>query len=539
MRRRDAGPDAHFVRCPPRGWHGAWDGPAGDAAVTVRLRLALTILLTGLATALGVIVTVAIAFERFDHQNTWQQANAFLGRVVALHDDLLDQHERNPEEFGLFLRNLLLYEPDSQLYLLGPDGTVLASTGQARLPDGFKVALAPVQQAAAAAVSGDPRQAAYVMGDDPEYMQAGAVVAARPLRRSVIRPSQGVAGYLYLVCRRPGLPASRLELLASSFVSPALGAVLAVILLATALAAWIIAAVTRPLRGLSDDVAAAAREGFRGAAADPLPPVPSAAASDDEFGRLRKGFHALLATLRRQWDELQRLDHFRRESVSNLSHDLRSPLTATVACLETLDQRWVDQPGRDEDRRLVEVALRNTRNAAGMVRSLGDLALLDEPQFRLHPMRLDLAEVLDDIALRFADRAAERGVALRFEQRGDEAPIAAVDIELFERAVANLLDNALKFTPAGRAITLAAERRGPRVAVSVHDEGAGIPAADLPHLFDRLYQSRDRAAPATSEEGKGLGLAIVKRIAELHRGTVGVASAPGRGTLVTLDLPAG
>ena len=73
----------------------------------------------------------------------------------------------------------------------------------------------------------------------------------------------------------------------------------------------------------------------------------------------------------------------------------------------------------------------------------------------------------------------------------------------------------------------------------MHDEGAGIPAADLPHLFDRLYQSRDRAAPATSEEGKGLGLAIVKRIAELHRGTVGVASAPGRGTLVTLDLPAG
>lgn len=504
--------------------------------MTVRLRLALTILLTGLATALGVIVTVAIAFERFDHQNTWQQANAFLGRVVALHDDLLDQHERNPEEFSLFLRNLLLYEPDSQLYLLGPDGSVLASTGRAKLPAGFKVALAPVQQAVAAAAHGDPRQAAYVMGDDPEYMQAGAVVAARLLRRMVIRPSPSAAGYLYLVCRRPGLPASRLELLASTLVSPALASILAVCMLGTLLAAWIIAAVTRPLRVLSDDVASAARAGFAGIAD---PPTARPTAGDDEFARLSGGFHALMSTLRSQWDELRRLDHFRRESVSNLSHDLRSPLTATVACLETLEQRWAGQGGCDEDRRLVEVALRNTRNAAGMVRSLGDLALLDEPEFKLHPMRLDLAEVLDDIALRFAERAAQRGVVLRCEQRGEAPPVATVDIELFERAVANLLDNALKFTPAGAVVTLAAERRADRVAVSVHDEGAGIAAADLPHLFDRLYQSRDSVAPATSEEGKGLGLAIVKRIAELHQGTVKVSSAPGAGTLVTLDLPAG
>ncbi|MDE2275911.1 MAG: ATP-binding protein, partial [Burkholderiales bacterium] len=190
------------------------------------------------------------------------------------------------------------------------------------------------------------------------------------------------------------------------------------------------------------------------------------------------------------------------------------------------------------DRRLVEVALRNTRNAAAMVRALGDLALLDEPAFQLHPMRLDLAEVLDDIALRFAERAARQGVALRFQPRGSAPTIAEVDIELFERALANLLDNALKFTPAGAAVTLTAERQGPRVHVAVRDEGAGIPAADLPHLFDRLYQSRDSVAPATSEEGRGLGLAIVKRIAELHRGTVAVSSAPGAGTTVTLDLPA-
>nr|MBP6765994.1 sensor histidine kinase [Rubrivivax sp.] len=190
------------------------------------------------------------------------------------------------------------------------------------------------------------------------------------------------------------------------------------------------------------------------------------------------------------------------------------------------------------DRRLVEVALRNTRNAAGLVRSMGDLALLDEPEFKLRLTRLDLGEVLDDITLRFAERAARQGVALRFEQQGPTPPVAAVDVELFERAVANLLDNALKFTPAGAAVVLAA-RSGPgQIEVSVQDQGPGIPAHDLPHLFDRHYQSRDNVAPASSEEGKGLGLAIVKRIVELHGGTVAVHSAPGQGCRVQMKLPA-
>ena len=346
---------------------------------------------------------------------------------------------------------------------------------------------------------------------------------------------EGDDGYLYLVCRRPGLPVARADVL-TSLASPALVPVLAVCLFMSALAAWIIVTVTRPLRVLSDEVAMAAREGFSMTAGVP---APKAGVPTDEFGRLRGGFHALLATLRMQWDELSKLDRFRRESVSNLSHDLRSPLTATVACLETLDGRWAGDPAREADRQLVAVALRNTRNAAGLVRSLGDLALLDEPEFRLKPMRLDLSEVLDDIALRFAERAAQRGVSLGFEARGQEPPVAEVDVELIERAVANLLDNALKFTPAGGRIVLASERRGNEVLLSVADSGRGIPEADLPHLFDRLYQARHDVEPASSEEGKGLGLSIVRRIVELHRGHVGAQSRPGEGTTITLSLPGG
>jgi signal transduction histidine kinase len=475
---------------------------------------------------------VLFAFQRFEHETTYHRANAFLGRVVAMYDQLFEMHERHPQEFTGFLRNLVLFEPDAQLYLLDARGTVLAFTGQAKLPPGFKVALAPVLQA----VSAQPMP--YVMGDDPERMDAGAVIAAKPVRRMVIRNDEPVAGYLYLVAHQRRLPEGGLQVVGSTFAKPALAAIVAVVGVTTALAAWIIVTVTRPLRQLSDAVAAVTREGLDGRAADPAAVAMPRANQRDEFGRLAAGFRAMLAGLREQWEALRRLDHFRREGVSNLSHDLRSPLTATVTCLETLDGRWAGDAAREGDRQLVAVALRNTRNAARLVQSLGDLAQLDEPTFQLQAERLDAGELLDDIALRFAARAAERGVALQVADEGGEPPVAAIDVELFERAVANLVDNALKFCRPGDRITLAACRRGDRVEVSVADTGPGIPAADVPRLFDRFYQSRESVAPATGEGGKGLGLAIVRRIAQLHGGDASVASAPGTGTTVTLTLPA-
>lgn len=501
--------------------------------MTVRARLALVVFLTGLLTAIGVIATVGVAFQRLEHERCYDRANTFLERVVATHADILDLYAANRETFVPWLRSLLLFEPDTQLYLLDADGRVLATSGRMTLPPGFAVKLGPVVQAAEAAAQ--RRRAPYVMGDDPEHMNADTVVAARALTRPVIRRDERVAGYLYVVVQpQPygglgglgGLGGG--ELFRSALAGPALAAMLGVVALATLAALWLVVTITRPLAVISDEVAAAARGGFDA-------PLPAAAPSNDEFGRLQQGFRMLMDTLRQQWTRLLELDRFRREGVSNLSHDLRSPLTATAAALETLRQR-VDG---EAERKLVDVALRNTRQAAGLVRSLGDLALLDEPGFRLDAMTMDVGEVLDDIVLRFAERAARQGVALAHEPLGTLRPMASIDVELFERAVANLLDNALAFTPPGGRITVSSGADGDVARVDVADTGCGIAEAELPRLFDRYYQARTTTAPAGSDGGKGLGLAIVKRIAELHGGTIDVTSRLGAGTTVHLRLPRG
>ncbi|MEP6738740.1 MAG: HAMP domain-containing sensor histidine kinase [Caldimonas sp.] len=507
--------------------------------MSVRLKLALTIFATGLLTALLVIATVVYSFQRFENETAYRRGTAFLGRVVSMYDNIFDMHEQSPDEFQRWLRALVLFEPDTELYLLDLQGTVLAKTGPAKLRAGTRVALAPVRE------SIERSDAAFVMGDDPERMDAGAVIVAKPVRRAIAQTEAQAAGYLYLVLHTQQLPEGRWDVLRSSFARPALGLVLAVVALTTLLAALIIASVTEPLRRLTTAVATLSQRGLaEGLAVAPGSALPQP--SKDEFGQLTSAFEMLLDICRRQWNALRRTDHFRREGVSNLSHDLRSPLTATVACLETLEARWGDAGEREDDRRLVEIALRNTRNAARMVRSLGDLAKLDEPEFTLRTEAVDAGELLDDIALRFAERASRQGVQLLADHEPVGAEVdaslapgahARLDVELFERAVANLVDNALKFCPRGSTVRLAARARGDRVEVSVADDGPGIPAADLPLLFDRFYQSRPTVAPATAEGGRGLGLAIVKRIAELHGGDVAVESTLGQGTRVVLTLP--
>ncbi len=506
--------------------------------MSVRLKIALTILLAGLLTAIGVLVTVVLAFQRFEYESAYQRADAFLQRVAQQHPELLESHRRAPDQVAAFLRNLVLYEPGVRLYLLDAQGAVLAASGDVSLPPGYRVPMAPVRQAAGAA------PVTYVMGTDPADPAKPAVVAARPLRQQSIRPDAAVDGFLYFVCQPMPFSADRVATLRGTLAQPGLMMILLVVVGMAVLAAWVTATVTRPLARLTAAVSDVTRDGLDGPApAAPLPALAQVPGTDarDEFGQLARGMQAMLQTLRSQWVTLRRLDHFRREGVSNLSHDLRSPLTATTACLETLDNRWSDPQrttghdgDRTADRELISVALRNTRNAARLVQAMGDLAQLDEPAFELRPEELALDDLLNDVAMRFAARAGAQGVTLVAQET---ALHARVDVELIERALANLVENSLKFTPAGGRITLQARQADGWLLLGVSDSGAGIAPADQPHLFDRFYQARHSAAPATGEGGKGLGLAIVKRIAELHGGTVGVDSREGVGTAVTLRLP--
>ena len=454
-------------------------------------------------TALLVVATLVYSFQRFENETAYRRGMAFLVRVVSMYDNIFDMHEQSPEEFQRWLRGLVLYEPDIELYLLDATGLILAKTGPAKLQPGSRVALGPVRE------SIERMDTSYVMGDDPERMDAGAVIVAKPVHRASARTGAPNAGYLYLVLHAQQLPADRMDVLRSSFARPAMVGVIAVVAFTTLLALLIIAAVTRPLRTLTRAVATLSQRGLAaGLTVAPTSPLP--APTRDEFGqltrRLRDAARRLPAAVERAAPHRPHPTRRREQPVARpalaahrhgrLPGDARRPLAAEAGA-----------PA--DDRRLVEIALRNTRNAAAMVRSLGDLAKLDEPEYRLRPEAVDVGELLDDIVLRFAERAARarrRGAGVAgADAAGSAPPHARIDVELFERAIANLVDNALKFCPRGCTVTLTARRLGTQIEVTVADDGRGSPPPTCRSCSTASIRAapRSRRPPATAAAAWG------------------------------------
>jgi signal transduction histidine kinase len=235
------------------------------------------------------------------------------------------------------------------------------------------------------------------------------------------------------------------------------------------------------------------------------------------------------------------VEQLRRDLVANVSHDLRTPLTVIQGYLEGL------RFGQIADRRSAEMAFDAMHvevvRLLAMVHDLRQVASLDAlaPRLELQPVApADLAGT----ALRRIEPLAEaKGVAL-IDEVPDDLPAVAVDPDRLGQALYNLLENAVRHTPAGGRVrvsggTVADGSAGSgQLWLAVADNGEGIPAESLPHMFERFYRA-DQARSGQGEGGSGLGLTIVKGIVEAHGGQISVESEgiPGRGSTFTLRLP--
>jgi two-component system heavy metal sensor histidine kinase CusS len=242
-----------------------------------------------------------------------------------------------------------------------------------------------------------------------------------------------------------------------------------------------------------------------------------------EVRDLADTFNGMLGRLE---DAFGRLSRFS----ADIAHELRTPVNALRAEVEVALGR---SRSGDEYRDVLGSCLEGCGRLARLIDSLLFLARAEDPRTVLKTEPVDVGHELAAVRELFDAAAAEAGVRLAVE--AGPGLVVPADRALFQRAVGNLVANALAHTPSGRAVTLRAGRTDGGVQVEVVDTGEGVATEHLPYLFDRFY----RADPARSPGGRvGLGLAIVKGVVELHGGTAAVASEPGRGTTVTLTFPA-
>jgi len=254
----------------------------------------------------------------------------------------------------------------------------------------------------------------------------------------------------------------------------------------------------------------------------------------DEIARVAAAFNRMAEDLETRAAALRTSDTLRRQMMADVSHELKTPLTAMRGYIETLRMPEVVLDA-DRRNRYFETIDRETRRLERIVKDLLDLARYEHGGVVLQRRVFDIGRLFENVVGRHERDAHPKGVAIRIHVEAQADQVVA-DPDRIEQAIENLVGNALRHTPAGGTVTLSAMQADGAATLSVSDTGVGIAPEHLPHVFERFYKvDTARAADST---GSGLGLSITKAIIERHGGRIDVTSEPGR-TTFTILLPHG
>jgi len=327
--------------------------------------------------------------------------------------------------------------------------------------------------------------------------------------------------WLLVAVPRPAVPL--ITILTDELMLPILGAAVAALIISLLVAFWLAGWIGEPLQRL----VVASRQ---------LPSMetqPISLRGPHEVQELTHAFNEMN-------DRMQTSRKSQRDFVANVSHELKTPLTSVQGFAQAILDGTANTP--ESHQQAARVIYNEAASMHRMVLDLLDLARLDAGTLELQRAPVDLSALLNNIAEKFYPQAHAAGVSIQVESAA--LPAVMGDGDRLSQVFSNLVDNALKNTPAGGIVNLRTRLSGPstskepgsEIQVDVADTGAGIPPEALPHIFERFYQA-DPSRPGGEKHGTGLGLAIVKEIVGAHGGKISVRSTPGAGSLFTVTLP--
>ncbi len=479
-------------------------------------------LLSRLSAALLVIIALIgsgfYLLERFStrlyYEELTQRLNGSIAMYVTGERILIEDGQVNEEALARLAQQAMVINPTVEIYLLDTQGRILGHG----VPDDSvrmqQVDLAPVKQWVEGGVE------LPFKGSDPRNPGIRKIFSASP-----VMDDGELQGYLYAILGGQTYDELAHSIQSSYVQKVSLGATIAIVLAAFLVGLLVFAMLTRRLRRLTREVQQFTDSGFAHAAVIRRDPA------RDEIGQIGRAFSSMARKIEEQFERLKETDRVRRELISNVSHDLRTPLSSMHGYVDTLLIKNEElEPGQRQ--RYLEITRRHTQRLSQLVGDLFELSKLESAQVQPEVERFSLAELLHDVAQEFELDARTKGISIQVETKGDAAMVLA-DIGLMQRVLENLLRNALKHTPRRGTIIISIDPRPDCVSVSVADTGCGIPPQDIDHIFDRFY----RAESSDRGGSSGLGLAIVKRILDLHGSRITVESTVNQGTVFAFDLP--
>lgn len=463
-------------------------------------------------------VTLTIVTTRLHLQEVTQKLHHSIAANIVKEQWLMRGDMINKAALKDIFTRLMGVNPSIEVYLLDGEGRILSYSAPAEKIKRNSVSLAPIESFLSNS-GNNP-----VHGDDPRSVDAQKIFSVAP-----VYDSGTMAGFLYIVLGGEEFDSVVQLFQRSQILRLSAGITIAALLLTVLIGALSFNWLTRRLRQLSAHVGSFRRSGFT----QPLRlPEWRSDAKGDEIDQLGLAFEEMSGRISDQIEQLKQADADRRHMVAAISHDLRTPLASLVGYLETLKLKE-DILSDEEKRNYLALAVGHGERLSRLITDLFELATLEANDARIKPEPFLINELANDIAQRFKLKAENNHLSL-IADIPKQAPFITGDIGLIERVLENLIDNAIKFTPAEGTVTLSLSVAGNCVTTRVSDTGPGIEAAAIPHIFDRFFQT----SPSSCDAGKGagLGLAIAQRILQLHDGAIAVHSQPGIGTTFSFPL---
>jgi signal transduction histidine kinase len=453
---------------------------------------------------------------RIYYEELTQQLNAPIAMYVTGQRDLITNGTPDVASLAELASHAMVINPTAEIYLLDAEGIILGHGLPPETVTQDRIDLAPIRSLI------DGSASLPIRGDDPRGSMQKVFSA------SEIRNGEQLEGYLYVV-----LGGQTYEALANNIGTSYIGtassyAAIAIIVLTAFIGLLVFGLLTRRLKILSTEMNRVSASGF-----ESMPILPMPDNSGDEIDRLTRAFANMSQQIQTQLRQLTENDRLRRELVSNISHDLRTPLSAMQGYLETLLIRG-DSLSDAERERYLNIARKHATRLGVLIGDLFELSKLDSASVTPNLEAFSLPELVQDVAQEFQLDAENKGITVVIDA-DSESGFTLGDIGLIQRVLENLMRNAIRFTPHGGTVTLSITNRTECFAVAVSDTGSGIADQDIPRIFDRFYRAVQ--GEEARSDSSGLGLAIVKRILDLHGSRITVESKLDQGTRFEFELP--
>jgi signal transduction histidine kinase len=419
----------------------------------------------------------------------------------------------NKPLFGDIMHDMMAVNRAIEVYLLDADGNVqysvvLDHTDPNAVPK--KVALEPVYQFIATEGQN------YILGDDPRNPENQKVFSAAKFNKA------GKEGYIYIVLAGEAYAATQNTLLGSYALKMGLGASLLTLFFAGILGALSIWYLTKNLREINYAAQRFQQGDLEYRIADD---------NKTELTGLAKTYNHMAETIVKDMDKIKSLEKVRSDLIANISHDLRTPLAIIQGYIETLQMKEGSLNPKERKEYLAKINSSGER-LAKLIAQLFEYSKLEANQIEPQKESFLISELANDVHRSYQVLAQKKNISLHLNMES-QVPLVFADISLVERAIQNLMDNALKFTPEGGEVMVSIKPHKENVEISIKDSGPGIAKENQQLVFERYRQTKT----GKEKEGAGLGLAIVRKIMDLHNARIKVFSQPNEGTTFSFNLP--